>query len=157
MSANVAAMADTPQGRVLLAYDGSKFARTAIEQAGRELRPGREAVILTIWQPLETLPFYSSGVAVGPSLDEGMDEGARRTADEGADLAAQAGFETRIRVERGAPVWARIVEVADDEDVSLIVLGSHGRSALGRAMMGSVAAAVVNGTRRSVFIVHRPE
>ncbi len=150
-------MADEPQRPVLIAYDGSDFAKTAIEQAGRELRTGRAAIVLTVWQPLETLPFFSAGVSVGASFDEGLDERAGETAREGAQLAEDAGFETTVVVERGAPVWSRIVEVADDVDAGLIVLGSHGRSALGRSLLGSVAAAVANHTRRSVFIAHLPE
>jgi nucleotide-binding universal stress UspA family protein len=38
----------------------------------------------------------------------------------------------------------------------LIVLGSHGRSGLARAVVGSVAGAVSSHCKRSVLIVHRP-
>ena len=37
-------------GAVLFAYDGSELAKLAIAVAGRELRPGREAIVLTAWQ-----------------------------------------------------------------------------------------------------------
>jgi hypothetical protein len=42
---------------VLFAYDGSDHAKAAIEQAGRELRTGRPALVLTVWQPLQSMPF----------------------------------------------------------------------------------------------------
>jgi hypothetical protein len=51
---------------VLPAYDGSGHAKAAIEQAGRLLRPGRRALILTVWQPLPTIPFFG-GLAT-PSI-----------------------------------------------------------------------------------------
>ena len=38
-------------GPVLFAYDGSDLARLAIEEAGRQLEPGRDAVVLTVWRP----------------------------------------------------------------------------------------------------------
>ena len=38
-------------GPVLFAYDGSDLASLAIEEAGRQLEPGREAVVLTVWRP----------------------------------------------------------------------------------------------------------
>jgi nucleotide-binding universal stress UspA family protein len=43
---------------------------------------------------------------------------------------------------------------ADQHDASLIVLGSHGRSGLAGAVLGSVASAVAAHSRRSVLIVH---
>jgi len=37
-------------GPVLFAYDGSELARLAIEEAGRQLEPARDAVVLTVWR-----------------------------------------------------------------------------------------------------------
>jgi nucleotide-binding universal stress UspA family protein len=53
-----------------------------------------------------------------------------------------------------APTWKGIIEAADKQDASLIVLGSHGRSGLSQ-LVGSVASAVAAHSRRSVLIVHR--
>ena len=41
---------EAPIGAVLFAYDGSELARFAIEQAGRQLAPGRDALVLCVWQ-----------------------------------------------------------------------------------------------------------
>ena len=35
------------------AYDGSELAKLAIDEAGRRLRPGRDAIVLTVWQPFD--------------------------------------------------------------------------------------------------------
>ncbi len=40
-------------GPVLFAYDGSELAQLAIEQAGRQLAPGRDALVLCVWQPAD--------------------------------------------------------------------------------------------------------
>ena len=40
-------------GPVLFAYDGSELAQLAIEQAARELAPGRDALVLCVWQPTD--------------------------------------------------------------------------------------------------------
>ena len=45
-----AAKTGQPAGPVLFAYDGSELAKLAIEQAGRELAPGREALVVCVWQ-----------------------------------------------------------------------------------------------------------
>ena len=44
-------MSSTDVGPVLFAYDGSDLAGLAIEEAGRQLEPGRDAVVLTVWRP----------------------------------------------------------------------------------------------------------
>jgi nucleotide-binding universal stress UspA family protein len=54
-----------------------------------------------------------------------------------------------------APTWKALVKLADEKDASLIVLGSHGRTSLAHALLGSVAGAVASHSCRSVLIVHR--
>ena len=116
----------TSSGPVLFAYDGSDHAKAAIEEAGRNLRTGRRALVLTIWQPLESVPFLGAPLAAVPEeVVEGMVERAREVAAEGAELARAAGFDAQPLVERGAPIWARIVELADQNDAAMVVLGSH--------------------------------
>lgn len=46
-----------------------------------------------------------------------------------------------------------ICRFAQENDVDLIVMGSHGRGALGRAILGSVSHAVVNSAGCAVTIV----
>jgi nucleotide-binding universal stress UspA family protein len=145
---------------VVIAYDGSEFAKAAIEQAGRQLRPGRRALVLTISEPTESLPFLgASRAAVDDEAVESLvgaaRSGAERTAEEGAELARAAGFEAESLVVDGAPIWHRIVAVADEQDAELIVIGSRGLSGLKYAVLGSVAAAVAQHTKRAIFIAHR--
>ena len=44
-------------GPVLIAYDGSEYAKAAIKQAGEQLRDGRPAIVLTVWQPFGATGF----------------------------------------------------------------------------------------------------
>ena len=44
-------MASDGNGPVVFAYDGSDLAKAAIAEAGRQLRPSRPALVLTVWQP----------------------------------------------------------------------------------------------------------
>jgi nucleotide-binding universal stress UspA family protein len=144
---------------VLIAYDGSDFAKTAIDDAAGQLGPGRKAIVLTVWEPLEEMPFLGvRGVAADAEAVKAViaetEAGAEHVAGEGAGLASAAGFDARPVIASGDPVWRRIVEVADEQDASLIVLGSRGRSGLSYVLLGSVAAAVAQHSKRSVLIVH---
>lgn len=142
------------RGPILIAYDGSDCAKAAVREAGRQLRDDRTVVVLTVWEPLDAVPFWGVPMATMPSeMTEEVIAQANKVADEGAAVAAEAGFGgAETQVELGAPVWARIVEVAEQRDVSVIVLGSHGRSGVGYAVMGSVATAVAHHAEVPVLI-----
>jgi len=144
---------------ILIAYDGSDFAKIAVADAAGQLGPGRKAIVLTVWERLEELPFLgirgvaSDAEAVQTVVAETR-AGAEQVAKEGAKLASEAGFEAHAETASGDPVWRQIVEVADERDAGLIVLGSRGRSGLSYVLLGSVATAVSQHSKRSVLIVH---
>jgi nucleotide-binding universal stress UspA family protein len=146
---------DDDSGPVLFAYDGSELAGHAIKEAGRQMRTGRDALVLTIWEPFN-VGFLPVG---GPAFDAaGADEvraAAEKTASYGASLAEAAGFRATAMTAEAAPTWKGITDAADSRDASLIVLGSHGRNGVTSLVVGSVAAAVAAHSRRSVLIVHR--
>lgn len=142
-------------GPVVFAYDGSELAKLAIDRAGKLLGGGREAVAVTVWQP-----FNVGFVPVGPIQFDAAEIGevrraAQQSAAEGAGLAEAAGFRAEGVEIEGAPAWKKIVELADQRDSALIVLGSHGRSGIAEVLVGSVAGAVAAHARRSVLIAHR--
>ncbi len=55
-------------------------------------------------------------------------------------------------VRSGQP-WRLILNVSDELDIDLIVLGSHGYHGIDR-VLGTTAARVVNMSKRNVFVVH---
>jgi nucleotide-binding universal stress UspA family protein len=52
----------------------------------------------------------------------------------------------------GVP-WRKILDAADELDVDLIVMGSHGYGGFDR-LLGTTAAQVANRARRNVLVVH---
>jgi nucleotide-binding universal stress UspA family protein len=146
---------NAPRGPVVFAYDGSDLAKVAIEEAGRQLAPGRDALVLTIWHPFDVGFVPAGGVRFDAAQISDVREAAQRTAAEGASLAQAAGFDARSAAAEAAPTWKGIVKVADELDSSLIALGSHGRTGLASVLIGSVAEAVAAHSRRSVLIIHR--
>jgi nucleotide-binding universal stress UspA family protein len=153
-STHTGASSAAPLGPVLLAYDGSELAALAIEQAGRQLAPGREALVLCVWQPAD-VGFLPAGERHLDAADAAeVRRAAEETAAHGATLAEQAGFRPRSMAIVGAPSWKGILDVAEQHGVSLVVLGSHRRSGLAGHLLGSVAAAVVARSPGSVLVVH---
>ncbi|HSQ86629.1 MAG TPA: universal stress protein, partial [Desulfobacterales bacterium] len=65
-----------------------------------------------------------------------------------------AGFTVKLRVEKGVP-RLKILEVEKEEDVSAIVLGSHGRSNLAEMLLGSVSEYVIRYCKKPVIVIKR--
>jgi nucleotide-binding universal stress UspA family protein len=79
----------------------------------------------------------------------------QRTVDAVAALLMDAGRDVVSEVLHGRP-GARIAEEAQARAVDLIVIGSRGRTGLGRTLLGSVAGDVLASTSSSVLIVAPP-
>jgi nucleotide-binding universal stress UspA family protein len=145
----------TGSGPVVFAYDGSDLAKHAIEEAGRLLEAGGDAVVVTVWQPFDVGFLPAAGLQLDAADIAAVRTAAAQTAAEGAALAEAAGFRAESAEVEAAPTWNGIVDLADARQARLIVLGSHGRSGLAGALVGSVAGAVAAHAPRSVLIVHR--
>jgi nucleotide-binding universal stress UspA family protein len=155
MTEDAESAAGPGRGPIVFAYDGSKLAKLAIDEAGRQLAPGRDALVLTVWQPFDVGFVPAVALRLDAAKIADVRTAAERTAADGALLAKAAGFNASSLEAEVAPTWKGIVHVADEHDASLIVLGSHGRTGLAGVLLGSVAEAVAAHSRRSVLIVHR--
>ncbi len=141
-------------GLVLFAYDGSELAGVAIEEAARQLPPGREAIVLCVWQPAD-VGFLPVGGRHLHAMDAGeVRAAAEETAEYGASLAVRAGFRAHALAVEAAPAWEGIISAADERRAGLIVLGSRRHSGLIGHLLGSVSSAVLDHAGCCVLIVH---
>jgi len=68
----------------------------------------------------------------------------------------EAGLQVKTRVEHGIP-FSQILRVETDEDVSLTVIGSHGRSNITGMLLGSVSEKVIRKSKRPVIVIKRED
>lgn len=142
---------------ILIAYDGSESARHAIDAAAA-LFGHRRAVVLDVGPaitPVESLATLGP-VAPAYAFEEENADDALQRAGTGARLARKVGFSAEARASVAAPTWEGIVEVADELDVSVIVMGTRGLSGLHELAEGSVSHAVVEHAGRPVLVVPLP-
>jgi nucleotide-binding universal stress UspA family protein len=149
--------------KILVAYDGSPFAEQAIDDLQRAGLPDNvEAIVLSaadVWVPPQGDAVTSPPTKPSANLQEVrqstavMLERARAQAETGASRLRQLFPTWHITAEStaDAPAWA-IVLRAEAWGADLIVVGSHGYSALQRLVLGSVSQAVLTHTRTSVRI-----
>lgn len=154
--------------KILIGYDGSECAQAALDDlrlAGLpSLAEARVVSVAEVWLPP---PPPSSYEIVEQALEvkipgepgpvytmEG--EAAKRalgTAEQGCDRlkAIFPAWEVSADSACGSPAW-ELVFRADSWKPDLVVVGSHGRTAIGRFVLGSVSQRVLNEAKCSVRI-----
>ena len=70
--------------------------------------------------------------------------------------AAQGGRKVEVEVAAGSDVAGVITQAAERYGADLICMGTHGRTGMVRAVMGSVAQAVMARSDRPVVMVRPP-
>jgi nucleotide-binding universal stress UspA family protein len=94
-----------------------------------------------------------SSVVPGAAFEELNMAAARERADEGAERARGVGFTAEARAELAAPVWQDIVDVGDEIDAALIVLGSRALKGAREVLEGSVSHDVAEHAGRPLLVV----
>ena len=137
--------------KILVPTDGSEFAKKAQKHAlflanlcGAEII----AVSVTENNFINELPLndeiYQLNQILNKRSKENLDEFDRLNGD---DLKI-----THV-IREGSPANV-ILEVANEESVDLIIMGSSGKSGFDRFIMGSVADKVVNSAKCAVLVIH---
>lgn len=132
---------------VILATDGSELALSAIRQGLALLSPADRTVLVTVAADPDPTLVTGTGFAGGVMVPEELDRlirDARLAADETLErTAAELGLEGHeALVLQGDPGY-EICELAASLPASVVVMGTHGRRGLRRAVMGSTSDHVV--------------
>jgi nucleotide-binding universal stress UspA family protein len=149
--------------KILLATDGSINSNAAVEEVAN--RPFPEGTQVLIMSAYENTPFIVSESAVMGGLAGGYEE-AGNIAMNLAEKTVQVASETVKEKNPGLSISTKVVidfpkegilKEAELFDADLIVMGSHGQSALSRFLLGSVSHAVALHANCSVEIVRIPD
>jgi nucleotide-binding universal stress UspA family protein len=139
--------------KMLIAVDGSEHARRAIEAAARLATQVKAAQVLLL-NVGDAMVYYGEL----PPFDFEAIERAQRQHQEqlleqALTQARACGLETvSTQSAVGAPAQ-EIVRVAEERGVDQIVMGTHGRGAMGTLFLGSVAQRVVHLAKVPVLLV----
>lgn len=140
--------------KILLAVDGSKPSLDAVDvliDQAKQYRTKPEVELVTVHLPVPKLPRM--GMAVGKEQlaryyeEEG--EAQLATAKKRLD-AAGIGYAAHILI---GPIAETIVKHAKDKRCELIIIGSRGMTAVGKALLGSTATKVLHLAEIPLLIV----
>jgi nucleotide-binding universal stress UspA family protein len=146
--------------KILVPTDGSKAARKAAMYAVDLAKQLKATVIaLSIIDKRsfmgQTVPAGKTSRHVIEPIEDYLREAAEGYAGEIKKLCDKNGVQSKTVITKGHPV-EEIVKEAKKAKADLIVMGAHGRSALGAAVLGSVAYGVIHkDTKIPVLVVKR--
>jgi nucleotide-binding universal stress UspA family protein len=146
--------------RILVATDGSQVAWKAVEYAvDLAKQTGSTLVLLSVIDRGFFLPASIPEMATPVHLIEPVEDYLKQAAEAYLDEAEKSCEKNGVRAKRavrsGHPV-EEIIKEADESKVDLIVMGSHGKSALKAALIGSITFGVIHkDTKIPVLVVKR--
>ena len=147
--------------RILVPVDGSRTARKAADYAFSLASLSHGTVILLtvvdrdsfVGKP--SIPASETGTEIVEPIEDYLREAAEADMGQIEALGGQKGIVTKKVIRYGNAV-EEIVKEAETSNSDLIVMGSHGRSAMQAALLGSVTYGVIHyDTRIPVLVVRK--
>jgi nucleotide-binding universal stress UspA family protein len=140
--------------KILCAIDFSPPSRDALLQAA-ELAASSDAELLLLH--VQEVPAVRAGLGMMPSPSEApyeiaLGEAWKQLEHSGGNAEALAKARVPVQMVQGRAA-DEIVRIAREKQVDVIVVGTHGRTGLSRAALGSVAELVVRRAACSVVVV----
>jgi len=142
--------------KILYPTDFSDVAKKALDYIMQLKEAGTyEVIVLYVIDKrnLDVLAWY--GVNDILTFEKDMENKLTEELSAIEDELRQRGFEVKVRIEKGLPFREILRVEEEEEDVSLIVIGSHGKSNIKEMLLGSVSEKVVRKAKKPVLVVKR--
>lgn len=142
-----------PAKKIVIAVDFSPCSDAAMKWAAdRALEWGSQVIAVHGLGASALAPDFEPTASFLPMLDalsEQREQQIRASLD---NLGVE---QARVIISRSAPADA-ILETTSEEDADFLVLGTHGRGAVGRFFLGSVALRALRSTKCATAVIHAP-
>jgi nucleotide-binding universal stress UspA family protein len=141
--------------KILYPTDFSDVSKKALDYIKQLKEAGtKEVIVLHVLDErgIDAMARYASG-----SYDELIRRIEKEAREEGEKVEAtlkESGFKVKIRIQRGIPL-TEILKVEEEEGVSAIVIGSHGKTNLEEMFLGSVSEKVIRKSKTPVLVIRR--
>jgi nucleotide-binding universal stress UspA family protein len=141
--------------KILVPVDFTETSERAIDLAvDMAAKLGASITLLHVYQ-IPIYGFPDATLITGPKLAAELSTAAQKALDHLYEKNKNRGVETTAILRDGV-AWEEISATADQIGAHLIVIGTHGRRGLARALLGSVAENVIRTSHVPVLVVHGP-
>ncbi|VFQ83247.1 unnamed protein product [Cuscuta campestris] len=152
----------TMKRKVMIAIDESEFSRYALEWTLENFHDSllnSQLVLFTVLPMVDYGYIYASSLGFTPpellkSIQDNQKKVATVLLEKADDICKKHGITTERVIEAGDPKDA-ICQAVEKMKIQLLVLGSHSRGALKRAILGSVSNYCVNNANCQVLVVKK--
>lgn len=138
--------------KILMPVDGSEYTKRMLGHVAAHdelLGAGHEYLLFTVVPPV---PPHAARFLQKSTLEDYYAEQAEHVLRPVRTFVEQKGWKVQLLHSVGH-VPEEIARLAEQEKPDLIVMGTHGHSALGNVILGSVATGVIARTTAPVFLV----
>ncbi len=141
--------------RILVAIDFSETSERALAFAIELARKvGASITVLHVYQ-IPIYGFPDGALIAGPEVAARLASAAQESLD--ATMARHRGCDVELTpMLREGVAWEEIGAAADEVKADMLVIGTHGRRGLARALLGSVAENVIRTVALPVLTIHGP-
>ncbi len=147
--------------KILYPTDFSDPSKKALDYVKRLKESGAEEVIVLHVIEDREIPVFlglDEGDPVpGTQLEKTLriiEENAKEETRAIAAELKESGFDVKVRIEKGT-AFREILKVEEEEEVSVIVVGSHGKGPVTGILLGSVSDKVIRKSKKPVLIIKR--
>jgi len=140
--------------QILVPYDASSYANHAFDDALKIAEKfGSKITVLTV---LGT-KVENTGISLERAIEiqERHEDAATKILKDLEGLAKEKGVEFSFKVNYEPYPYKGIVNFSNSNSMDLIVIGTHGRSGIKKALLGSVASGVVEHANCPVLIIKK--
>jgi len=141
--------------RILVATDFSDTANAAFDYAVDLAKLLGAKVTAVHAYELPVYGFPNGALVASVEMTTRIMTAAQEALDSACKARASRGVEIAPVVRQGI-TWEEVHRVAEEIDADLIVIGTHGRKGLSRALLGSVAEKIIRTATRPVLTIHVP-
>ena len=141
--------------KILVPYDASSYANHAFDEALKIAEKfGSKITVLTVLGSKVQLP---EGVSLGRAMEiqDEYEDAATKVLKDLEGLAKEKGVEFSFKVVYDPTPAKGIANFVNANSMDLIVMGSHGRSGIKKAILGSVTSWVVEHADCGVLVIKK--
>ncbi len=145
--------------KILYPTDFSDASKKALDYVKQLREAGaKEVIVLHVIDDRQIPGFIGpdegapvSGMQVEKMITLMEEDAEKETRATEAELR-ESGFDVRVRIEKGIP-FRDILRVEEEEEVSVIVVGSHGKGVVKEILLGSVSEKVIRKSKKPVLVI----
>lgn len=141
--------------KILYPTDFSDVAQEAVKYIDQLRDEARQVVFILHAIDSRVLDLLIYNPIISMEIERNLREDAQNSMSSIKAHFEETGFEVRTNIEVGIPASV-ILRTEKAQDVSIIVMGSHGKSNVSEIILGSVSEEVIRSSLKPVLIVKRP-